>query len=165
MNNIYIFLKNVWTDLIKSKKENVFFIPYLLLLITISLPLGVNNFFLAFFIFIFLINVRKLKFKNNYFLLVPIILFIWMVLSYFWTIDEERTLKAIPKEISLLIIPLIFLFIKPFNDRIKEKIIKYYSFSIVLFALYFIFRALVRYFISGDSRAFFTMENMMTIMA
>jgi len=82
-------------------------------------------------------------------------MFIWMGLSYFWSIDKERTLKAIPKEVALFIIPLLSFFIPNFTQKIRNKILKYYSYSIVVFALVFMVRALVRYMITADSRAFF----------
>lgn len=78
-----------------------------------------------------------------------------MTLSYFWSIDTQQTLKAIPKESSLLLIPTLFCFIPTITTEIKQKIIKYYSYSIVLFVLFFIARAVVKYLITGDSRAFF----------
>ena len=155
MNNIYIFLKNVWTDLNNCNKESHLFIAFLFLIITIAFPLGVNNISLIVFTLIFLFNYKKIKFNKNYHLLLPITMFIWMSLSYFWSIDHERTLKAIPKEISLLIIPLVFLFTKPLHRKLKVKILKYYSFTIFLLALIFISRAFLRYFLTGDTRSFF----------
>ncbi|MGV7107615.1 O-antigen ligase family protein [Flavobacterium sp. U410] len=155
MNSIYSFLKNVWQDLKESQKTNSFFIPFLLLLVTIPLPLGVNNIALASLGLFFLINIKKLTFKKSIELWTPILLFIWMFLSYFWSIDKERTLRAIPKEIVLLILPFLSLFLPFFNQRIKEKILKYYSFSIVILAFVFISRALVRYLLTGDNRVFF----------
>ncbi|MCO6174798.1 O-antigen ligase family protein [Flavobacterium sp. NRK F10] len=155
MTNIYSFLKNVWQDLIETQKENNFFIPFLLLLATIVLPLGINNITLGILFLFLLLNRKKVTFKRSFFLAIPILLFIWMALSYFWAIDKERTLKAIPKEITLLLIPFLFSFIPVFNQKTKEKILKYYSFSIVTFTLVFMMRALIRYAITGDSNAFF----------
>mgnify|MGYP006190407811 FL=1 len=155
MSNIYIFLKSVWLDLINSKKENVFFLPFLLLLVTISFPLGINNIVIGFILVLFFYFFKRLKFQINYFLLIPIILFLWMSLSYFWTIDKERTSRAIPKEIILFILPIIFLFISGFNQKLKENILKYYSYSIVILMFVFILRAIIRYSLLGDSRVFF----------
>ena len=157
MNSICSFLKNVWQDLKETQKTNSFFIPFLFLLITISFPLGVNNITLASLGLFFLINIKKLAFKKSIELWIPILLFIWMILSYFWSIDKERTLKAIPKEMVLFIIPLLSLFLPFFSQSIKEKILKYYSFSIVILAFVFITRALVRFLLTGDSRAFFSL--------
>lgn len=78
-----------------------------------------------------------------------------MVISYFWSIDQKETLAALSKELPLLIIPLGFFLFKTNTAEEKKKIITYYSHVIVAFALYFLVRATVRYFIYDDSRMFF----------
>lgn len=155
MSNIYIFLKNVWIDLKNNNRENTFFLPFLFLLITISLPLGFNNVALGVFIIFFLLKYNTLKFNKNFTLIFPLLLFLWMVLSYFWTIDEQRTLRAIPKEIILFVLPVLFLFIPKFNNKSKESVLKYYSYSIVLVVVFFVTRSILRFFLTGDSRVFF----------
>ena len=87
--------------------------------------------------------------------MLPILLFVWMAMSYFWSIDKERTLNAIPKELVLFILPVLFLFIPSFNQNIKEKLVKYYSYSIVFLVIVFVTRALIRYILTNDSRVFF----------
>lgn len=148
-------MRNVWQDLKENQKANSFFIPFLLLLVTIPFPLGVNNIALAILGLFFLLNLKKIVFKKSITLLTSIVLFLWISLSFFWSIDKERTLKAIPKEIVLFIIPLLSLFLPFFSQTIKDKILKYYSFSIVILAIVFVSRALVRYILTDDSRAFF----------
>ena len=110
---------------------------------------------LGFFGLIFLMNIKKIKFRNSLELWLPIILFLWMCISYIWTIDKERTLNAIPKEIALFIIPFFCFFILSFNSNTKGKILKYYSYSIFVLALFFLFRAIIRYVLTQDSRVFF----------
>lgn len=78
-----------------------------------------------------------------------------MVLSYFWTIDMERTLIAIPKEIALLLIPLAFLLIPPFTKEQKERIVKYYSYAMLLYVVFFLARAFVRFLITNNTSFFF----------
>lgn len=75
--------------------------------------------------------------------------------SYFWSIDTKLTLKAIPKELSLLLIPLVFSFKKLIRKKQLNLVFKTYSYTIAVFALYFILRAIIRYFLIGDSRVFF----------
>lgn len=155
MNNIFNFLEKVWIDLKETQKLNNFFWPFLLLVITITLPLGINNVALGIFILFFFFNFKKLSFKNTWALMLPILLFVWMAMSYFWSIDKERTLNAIPKELVLFILPVLFLFIPSFNQNIKEKLVKYYSYSIVFLVIVFVTRALIRYILTNDSRVFF----------
>ena len=63
--------------------------------------------------------------------------------------------KAMPKEIALLLIPLAFMVLQPITEKYKDKILKYYSYSIVLFVVYFLIRAIIRFFILKDTSVFF----------
>lgn len=78
-----------------------------------------------------------------------------MVLSLIWTIDENRTLKALPKEVFLFLFPILFLFIPRFSNIQLQKIFKYYSYTFVIFSIYYFVRALIRYFILKDTAVFF----------
>jgi O-antigen ligase len=78
-----------------------------------------------------------------------------MVISYFWSVDPKETLSALSKEVPLLIIPLGFLIFKTNTSEQKRKIIEYYSYAIVGFVLYYLVRAIIRYFMFGDARMFF----------
>jgi hypothetical protein len=155
MVNIYNFLKNVLTDIQQENKENSSFFYLLLFFITIPFSLGVNNVFLI----IFLCSIALLQKKKSFIftkeLFLPIFLFVFMLLSYFWSIDKTSTIKALPKEIYLLLIPTTFMLLQPVTEKYKSKIVKYYSFSIVLFVVYYLIRALIRFFILKDTSVFF----------
>lgn len=153
MSSIYSYLKNVWQILKENTKEDKSF-PFLLLLCcTIPLPLAINNTALILFLLSSLFfSSQKFVLKTS--LLIPIAFFLLMICSFFWSIDKELTIKAIPKEVSLFLIPLVFTF-KKVTKRQLHLIFNGYSYVIVLYSLYFILRAFIRYFIAGDSRVFF----------
>lgn len=151
---IYNFLKNAWSNLLNESKANISFLPLVLLMVSIPLKLGINNVFLALFILSVLFNKNKSKPNFSLVFVLPTFLFLWMVLSYSWSIDQENTLKAIPKEIALLLLPMAFLFVK-FTKNQNQKIISIYSYSMVVFAMYYFLRAIIRYAITQDSNAFF----------
>jgi hypothetical protein len=155
MKNIYSFLNNVWREILEESKQNKAFIPLLLLLITLPISMAINNFLLGIFFIsaFFLIGKKKVKFSFTYFL--PILLFVWMTISFFWSIDAKRTLNAIPKELAFLLIPLAFFLIPSFTKVQKEKILKYYSYSILLYVIFFLLRASIRFYITSDSSVFF----------
>ena len=155
MVNIYNFSKNVIQNLIKENKSNSSFIPILLVLFTIPLPFAINNISLAIFLLVAFITLKKQNFKLQSALIFPILLYVLMVISYFWSIDSKVTLSALSKEVPLLIIPLGFLIFKTNTSEQKRKIIEYYSYAIVAFVLYYLVRAIIRYFIFGDARMFF----------
>jgi O-antigen ligase len=154
MENIYIFLKNVILDLKQESKQNTFFIFILILLISIPLPFVVNNIALGLLILHFFLNFKKTNFKTTQILIFPVAMFFIMAASYFWSIDKEETLQAIPKEISLLLIPLMFMKTQISINQ-KNKLIKYFSYSMVIMAVFFLLRAIIRYLINYDSRVFF----------
>ena len=155
MGNIYNSLNNVIQNLINENKSNRSFIPILLVLFTIPLSFAINNISLGIFLLVALITLKKehLKFQKE--LIFPILLYLLMAISYFWSIDSKETISALSKEVPLLIIPLGFLIFKTNTSDQKRKIIEYYSFFIVAFVLYYLVRAIVRYFIFEDSRMFF----------
>lgn len=155
MNNIYNFLSNVWKELLEENKQNKAFIPFLLLLITLPISMAINNILLGVFFITSLFYSRKKPFFLTATLLIPILLFIWMSASYFWTIDLKRTASAIPKEIALLLIPLSFAFIPSFTKKQKEKILQLYSYTMLVYVLFFLIRAFIRFLIAKDTSVFF----------
>ncbi|WP_320816032.1 O-antigen ligase family protein [Flavobacterium sp.] len=155
MNNIYNFFKNVYNNAKNLNKENSFVLPFTLLLVTIPFPLGVNNIALIFFLTTLFLYFKKIEVKASYFLLIPILLFIWSSLSFFWSVDQDRTLGSISKGLILLLVPLAFMLIPRFSNGQTKKIIKLYSYSIVILATLFLIRALLRFILSGDKRSFF----------
>lgn len=78
-----------------------------------------------------------------------------MMCSFLWTIDIQKTVKAAPKEVFLLIVPLVLAVIPSFNKDQISKISKYYAYGFLIYALFFILRAVIRYFILKDTAVFF----------
>ena len=117
--------------------------------------MAVNNVLLGFFILSSFYYFKKENFKCSIYLVFPIVLFIWMALSYFWTINPDRTSQAIPKEISLLLVPLVFFWIPYYTKEQKDKIITNYSYAMVVYVIYFLIRAFIRFLITNDSSVFF----------
>lgn len=138
---------------LKNNQNN--FLPFLLLLLSIPYPVWINNIFLTLFI---LSSIKSYNKKKSYFsitLLLPILLFGLMCLSFFWSIDAKDTLDAIQKELILLLVPLAFIINKDFTSIQRKKAYSYHSYSMVLLAIFFLIRALFRYFLTNDVRVFF----------
>ena len=155
MNSIYNFFTNAFDDLIKEAKKNTFLVPFLFLLITIPTHLGLNNIVLCFFLLVAIWNFKTIKIKFDIAIALPIFLYFWMLASYFWSIDKPKTLEALPIAITLFLLPIVFLFIPYFSLKQKKIILAFYSYSTVIFVVFFILRAIIRYIITKDSRAFF----------
>lgn len=152
---IYNFLNNVWKDIKQENQNNFAFVFILLLFATIPFKLVATNVALAIFVAFILFNYKKVSINFSKNLIWPILLFALMVLSLIWTIDENRTLKALPKEVFLFLFPILFLFIPRFSNIQLQKIFKYYSYTFVIFSIYYFVRALIRYFILKDTAVFF----------
>ena len=148
-------MNNVWKDIKQENQNNFAFVFIILLLLSLPFKLAVTNTILAFFGAIIIWNYKKLKFYLPFSLLLPILLFVLMMCSFLWTIDIQKTTKAAPKEAFLLIIPLVFSVIPRFNKNQISKISKYYAYGFLVYALFFIVRAVIRYFILKDTAVFF----------
>jgi len=156
MEHIYVFLNNVWLDLKTENSAHFSFIPFVLLCCTIPLPLGINNVFLGLFVLSVLLKPKQFSFQAV--LVLPILLFILYAASIFWSIDVSKSIKSLPKEIGFLIVPLLFMIMKPFSKEQVHKIMKYYSYTMVLYVVFYLTKAIIRYFITGDKAVFFYHE-------
>lgn len=117
--------------------------------------MAINNIVLGIFFIsaLFYIGKKKISFPLVY--MIPILLFVWMSISSFWSIDLKRTLNAIPKEVALLLIPLGFMLIPNFTKEQKDKILKYYSYTMLVYVVFFLIRAVIRFLITKDASVFF----------
>lgn len=158
MGSIFNFLNNVWLDLKAENKKHSSFVPFILLISTIPSSLGINNVCLILFAFSVAVKFQKnqFQFQRNLFLLVT--LFLMFALSIVWSIDADKSLKSLPKVVGLVLIPLLFMFLKPFTKEQVQKIIKYYSFATVLYVLFYLTKALIRFILSGNLEVFFYHE-------
>lgn len=155
MSNIYNFLNSAWQEILIENRNNKIFIPFLFLLVTLVISTGINNIFLGILVAVSFYYSRNIRNKISLVLLLPIVLFLWMAVSYFWSIDVQPTLQAIPKEIALFLIPFVFWLIPSFTKEQKEKLLKYYSYSIALIVVFYLVRALFRFFLTKDTGVFF----------
>ena len=142
-------------DIKSESKNNKAFLFFLLLAISIPLPMAVSNICLVLFVLSVFFGFKKVNFSIETSTILPLLLFGLMLVSVFWSIDKATTTKALSKEIFLFLIPLSFIFILNFTKIQKDKILKYYSYSMSLVVLFFLIRATVRYFISHQTSVFF----------
>lgn len=126
------------------------------LLLSILLPIFVVNLSL---LLLLIISFRyKKKFEINITFILPILLYLLMVLSLIWSVDFDRTINSLSKELPLILIPICFLFIKKFSNIDKNKILKFYSFGIVFFSIYYIINAFYRYSLTKNIEVFYYHE-------
>ncbi len=156
MQLIYNYLNKLWNDLkIENSFQGNYFFGFLFF-ITIPLPLAFNNIALVLWTIFSALSLRKNTVYINGYLHIPILLFLWMAGSFFWSIDPDVTAKAILKEIVLLIVPLNFMCYS--KEILASKVtiwLKYYSHFMVFYALFFLLRAVLRYALLQESSFFY----------
>lgn len=117
-----------------------------------------NSIAIGLFIGISLLTFRKQHFKLEKALLIPIALYVLMVCSLLWTEDPEATRKALFKVFPLLLVPICYLVNKSFSSQQVRKIITYFGYSYFVFAVFYIVRAVFRFFQTQITDVFFYHE-------
>ena len=155
--NISNSLSIAWNNLLKesSKKPALFLL--ILLLSTITLPLGISNVLLGVYAAVVLYTFKKENLSFNFSLLLPILLFLWAASSLLWSIDLKES-TSISKQIGMIIIPFLFLIQPKLDVSETQKIFKYFSASMVGFALFYLLKAVIKFLITNDSSVFFYHE-------
>jgi len=159
MNNIYTILKK--KALLNSHllKNPIAFV-YLLATVLITIPLEYAFGSIASFLFLALSFSSFHKFNRpfNKLLLLPILLFLLMVLSISWTENIHLSTNGLQKELLFFFTPLAFLYIPQLSRESVFKVFRIYSFAMVLFAFFYIVKAIYRYVLSGNIGVFFYHE-------
>lgn len=123
-------------------------------LLTIPLNYGFSSAAVIMLVVYTLITARREDFSFNASLALPVALFVLMTISLLWSVDFKSTLKALSKEISLLIIPVIFCFNKLWQKQVND-VLKFFSFGMLCYGLFYIVRAFINYVSTGNINSFF----------
>lgn len=158
MANIYNYLKNASHELTQESRKQPSLIFIILALLTIPLSYAINSVAVGLLILISILTFKRKHFQKDYLLFLPIALYVLMIISVAWSIDFSASVKALSKELPLLLIPLSFLIIKPLQAYQKTIILKYFSFGILLYAVFYLLKALIRFISTGNSDVFFYHE-------
>jgi len=154
----YNYLKNVVSKEKEELQNNPFVAFIALALITLPLTYKYNSISIILLAAFSLFQLRKKQFYFQKHLLIPILLYGLMALSLLWTIDSKETTKALLKELSLLLIPICFFLNPPVLEKEKHTVIRYFSYSLFGYALFYLIKAIVRYSITKDFNVFFYHE-------
>jgi O-antigen ligase len=158
MGNIYNCLKDVFQQLKHENSQHPIFVFILLSLVCVPMIYAANSISLILLVLATIITFKKSNARIDAYLMLPVLLYALMVLSTLWTIDMHETSHSISKELPLLIIPLCFMAFPLLSQEQRQKIIRYYSYAMVLFCLFYIVKAIVRFFITKDGAVFFYHE-------
>src|SRR6476620_4623115 len=158
MANIYNYLSNAFLGLKERIKQYPPLFCIVLMLLSVPLAYSANSVSLGIFVLVTGMTFGIRHFRRDYTVILPILLYILMALSLIWSINPHATFQALSKELPLIIIPLCFLILPLFNLQQKQLILKYYSYGMALFCVFYLLKAAVRFAISGDVSMFFYHE-------
>lgn len=163
MANIYNYLKSASLKISNLSKQPQVFV-YLLAIILLSIPLKYifGSIACILFLGVSFSTLHKIRFNFNKALILPVLLYLLMVLSLLWTRDQEATVSGLQKEVLFFLIPLAFLLVPNLAKIDTQKIFRYYSFGIVLYALFYFGNAIIR-FIQTENKAVFFYHELVTL--
>ena len=143
-------------ELIKNNKTRIINFLLVGVLATIPLPFFINSLFVIGFVIVcILFYINNIALSKIIVIYLLIILFISMVIPQAFINNNVNFFSGIQKTLPFLTIPLLFLNKSLFNNLKSEKILRYYSISNAFLALFFIFKALYKFILSGNKETFF----------
>lgn len=158
MANTYNYLKIAFQKLKLENSKNPAFVFITLVACCIPLSYGINSVALGLLVFYSLFTFKKSNFRVEKTLLLPVALFVLMALSLIWTHDMAGSLRALSKGLPLLIIPMCLLVLPPMTQKQIRAILKYFSYGMVGFTVFYLLKSLVRFALTGDTDVFFYHE-------
>ncbi len=158
MELISNYLKTVFQDLKQESKQNPAFICIILTLWSIPLSHAYSSISVIVFTLVALFTFKKSKLQYSKALFLPIILFVLMAASLLWTTDLESSVKALQKSVPFFVVPICFLLIPRFSKEQRYKILHYFSLGMVVFAMFYLLKAMVRFALTKDTAVFFYHE-------
>ncbi len=141
-----------YKDFFLSEKIQGYFIT--LLLISIPFPYAFSSvaLVLLFLYSLFSLFYHKVKFDKS--LLLPIIFFFWLAASLLWSIDADKSLRGIERQLPFLLLPLSFIFLPKISEKTTHTILSKTTLFFTAFALIMFLIAGFNYFQTGDTLVF-----------
>jgi O-antigen ligase len=158
MGIIYAYLKNAWQELTLLYKQSPSLLFLLVVLLTIPLSYAINSIAMGLFGLTTLFYVKRTNLKIDTNLILLVFLFLLMALSLLWSYDLNSSIRALSKELPLLIFPLSFMTFSTFDESKKQVLLKYYSFGMVFYLIFFFVKAVIKFIITRDSSVLFYHE-------
>jgi O-antigen ligase len=141
-------------DLLNSQE----FLAYLIGLVLSTLLIGYapSSIALGFFLFFsfrysFL---QKKKLKTDFYLLIPMLLYVLFVLTFIWSVNQGQTKTGLERTIALLVVPMAFNVMPKVSFENYKRILNVFTFSNLLFGLVFLINAFYTFYRTNSISAF-----------
>ena len=155
MNSIYNYLLTVAQRVKLEIKTCSFELLLALVLLTLPLHYRYNSIALMLLCAYAIVNANFKNFKIRTLLLLPLLFYFLAVLSLFWTIDLSASIQSLSKQSAFILIPFIF-YIHPLKTEVqKQKVLRFFSFGMLLFCVFYLLRAFFRYLFYKNGAVFF----------
>jgi O-antigen ligase len=140
-------------NILNSEKTYVFLI--VAVLSTLLLDFAFGSISLGVLIVVCFLNILYTtpKMVNNYLPLIAI--FVIILLSLFWTVDFQKSLKGLAKFAPFILVPLAFMCIQKLSRNSIDTIFEYFASSNVVFAIIFILNAVLNFLQTQEISVFF----------
>ena len=112
-------VKECIVELKTLNKSHNLFLPFLLLIISIPLPVFINNILLLLVTVNIFTRINKAQINYNSSLVFLILFFLLCSLSLSWSIDYKSSLNTLPRLISMILLPSLFMVYQPFEPHHK----------------------------------------------
>jgi O-antigen ligase len=139
----YLLAENTYCFLIAALLISILF-PYAFST-TISILLFAASLFSSFY--------HKIEFKKS--MLIPILMFLLMTISLLWSIDVDKSIRGLERQLFFLLIPISFILMPNLNRTTFLKALYYFSISIGGMFLLFLIYSTFRYFSKDDIGVYF----------
>lgn len=128
-----------------------------MVLSSLMLDYAIGSILLGLFIgHTFLISILNKTFSINLSkeLLASVLLFSWLAATYFWSEDKELSIKGITRVLPLLVVPVAIHNLPKLEKENVFFILKVFTWSNVIFGVFFIINSTLRYMDSGSLSEF-----------
>jgi hypothetical protein len=145
---------------VRNLIEKSDFFVYVIAAILVTIPL--KNIFSTILIVAFMVAslfyVRRKNITFSVVQILPMFLYLLMIVSLVWSHDPKHSLFGLQKLLSFFFIPAAFMFIPKIDKNAIAKIAKLFSYGMVVYALFYIASAGIRYYQTQNTEVFFYHE-------
>lgn len=151
-------MKSAWQQK-TEKPQSPDLAPFLISAVLLTIPLAyiINSIAVVALVVFTVFMAVKHRVTYNASLLWPVLLYVLMAMSPLWSIDPPETVKALSKELPLLVIPLAFCFLKLKASNVRD-VLRNYSYCMLAYGVFYILRAAIRFLKTGNPDVFFYHE-------
>lgn len=153
MVNIYHFLKkHLGLELDVNNPDFIYIFLISALLPSLLLGAAVSNIIMILLVIFTFYNAISKKIKPHFQTISYwfFALYLWMLLSWFWSIDKSLTMIGLQRNSTYFLIPFIFAFFPKSDTKKTDFVIRFFSIAMVVYALYFLIVGIIHWLKTGN---------------